>query len=191
VSSKNDNGSTRSASFLGESSFKNKQEEEEEPAGSNDDMMMPHPPRKWRQTLLDCIDQDDAWGLDALCRERPRLTGVYADELMRRALMRTNAFAMLRALAECAPSPMRLMFWLLARGRTRAASVFAFACSPGRAVYALRHTFRPKNAVARREALGVAGAIALRQRLLHKLLVSFGVPPELYLRLGVVDAPPP
>ena len=149
------------------------------------------PAREWRQQLLKHLDCDDARGFAALCRERPRLTGVYADELMRRALTRPSALAHLRTLAECAPSPMRLMLWLLARGRARAAAVFAFACAPGRAVYALRHTFHAANAAARRRAaLAIAGAIALRQRLLHKLLAARSVPPELYARLGVVDAPP-
>ena len=140
----------------------------------------------WRQRLIARIDRDDAPGFAALCAERPRAAGVHADELMRRALMRPSAPALLRALAECAPSPMRLMFWLLARGRMRPAATFAFACAPGRAIYALRHTFRTTNAVARREALAIAGAIALRQRLLHKLLAALGVPLELYARLGVV-----
>jgi hypothetical protein len=144
--------------------------------------------RPWRARLLARIQHDDAPGLAALCAERPQLTGLYADELMRRALTRPVALALLRPLADCAPSPMRLMLWLLARGRMRAAAPFAFACAPGRAVYALRHTFRTTNAVARREALALAGAVAFRQRLLHKLLAARGVPTELYARLGVLEA---
>jgi len=147
-------------------------------------------PTRWRSRMLRSIDRDDAKGFAALCLERPRMTGMYADELMRRSLTRPCALALLRSLAECVPSPMRLMLWLLARGRMRAAALFAYECAPGRAVYALRHTFRTHNAVARREALAIAGAIALRQRLLHKLLAALGVPAELYARLGVVDTPP-
>ena len=72
----------------------------------------------------------------------------------------------------------------IARGRMRAPAVFAFVCAPGRAVYALRRIIHP-NARVRREALAIAGAIALRQRLLRALLARIGVPTELYARLGV------
>ena len=120
----------------------------------------------------------------ALCAQRPRLAGVQLDQLLRRALPCPHAHALLTALAPCAANPMRHMRWLIARGRMRAAAVFAFVCAPGRAVYALRRIIHP-NARVRREALSIAGAIALRQRLLRALLARIGVPTELYARLGV------